>query len=102
MFAPNKIFRLYWIIQLYTVLTIMFYLSCIIFRSLACIPWVKIRDPSIPGVCINLKAGVVASAAFNVISDFILLCLPINSVWHLRISRRKKWGISAIFATGFL
>ena len=93
---------MYKLILVIIVLTTLFYFSCIIFRSLACIPRGKIWNPSVPGTCINSAAGVISSAIFNVISDFALFFIPISGIWALQVSTHKKWGISAVFATGFL
>ena len=101
-FAPTKSCRLYRVILVIIILTVLFYFSCIMFRSLACIPREKIWNPSIAGVCINSAAGVISSAVFNVISDFALFVIPISGIWGLQISTHKKWGISAVFATGLL
>ena len=49
----------------------------------------------------NLTLGYVI-AAFNVLSDFYLLAIPVPVVWKLQLPLRRKVGVSAIFMTGFL
>lgn len=39
---------------------------------------------------------------FNIVSDFYLLLLPMPVVWKLHLPTKKKIGVCAIFATGFL
>ncbi|CAL8575083.1 hypothetical protein XPA_001027 [Xanthoria parietina] len=78
----------------------MFYLACMVFRILQCIPREKIWNPSVPGTCINSTAGILSSAIVNTISDFLLLVLPLDTIWRLQMPQNKKWQVSAIFATG--
>lgn len=101
LFAPVKC-RMYWVICALSALTIMFYLASMIFRILQCIPREKIWNPSVAGTCIDSTAGILSSAIVNTISDFILLILPLNRIWRLQMPQRKKWQVSAVFATGLL
>ncbi|KAL8667129.1 MAG: hypothetical protein Q9168_007348, partial [Polycauliona sp. 1 TL-2023] len=98
-FAPFKS-RMYYTICTLCTLTIMFYLACTIFRILQCVPREKIWDPQVQGTCIDSVAGILASAIVNTMSDFILLVLPLNSIWRLQMAVGKKWQVSAVFATG--
>ena len=36
------------------------------------------------------------------VSDFTILLLPIVEVWRLQMSKHRKIGVSAVFATGLL
>ena len=38
----------------------------------------------------------------NILGDVFLLLLPLPVVWKLQVSSQKKFGIIAIFLTGFL
>ena len=100
-FAPTRD-GMYWTIYGLSVLTVLFYFACMMFRILACIPREKIWHPWLAGKCINSAAGILASAVLNTISDFVLLALPLSGIWRPQISRRKKWQVSAVFATGLL
>ena len=101
-FAPIRTSGLNRAIRIIMVALVLFYLTCFMLRVLACIPRKKIWDPFTPGTCINSSAVILSSAVFNSISDFLVLFLPIRSVWQLQIPTRKKWGISTVFATGAL
>ncbi|MCJ1366546.1 hypothetical protein MMC16_005675 [Acarospora aff. strigata] len=39
---------------------------------------------------------------FGIVSDFYLLLLPVPVVWQLHLPAKRKIGVCAIFATGFL
>ena len=45
---------------------------------------------------------VMASAAFNVLSDAIILLLPVRAIWELRIGVKKLIVINLHFTTGLL
>lgn len=77
--------------------TILFFME--IFQ---CIPRVKIWDPTVPGTCIDIQNTFVATGVINVCDDFIILILPVYWVWLLKISTKRKAGISLIFAAGLL
>jgi hypothetical protein len=54
------------------------------------------------GSCMDYNALVIASAAFNILSDLFILLLPIRAIWKLQIKPNKKVGILALFTTGLL
>jgi hypothetical protein len=51
---------------------------------------------------INSYLLLVVSSVINVISDIVMLVIPLIAVWRLRMDRNKKLGISAIFAVGIM
>lgn len=67
-----------------------------------CTPRRRIWDENTPGHCLNNKTLYIFSAAFNIVSDSIMLTVPIYLIWTLQMSIRRKIGVSAIFATGVL
>lgn len=52
------------------------------------------------GKCINLTAFWYANAAFNILSDVVIILLPIPVVVQLHLPRRTRGGLCAIFAVG--
>ncbi|KAL4819150.1 ribosomal protein L36e-domain-containing protein [Aspergillus spinulosporus] len=77
-----------------------FYLANFFLKIFQCIPRAKIWDSNTSGHCININIPILVTAAINVVSDLLMLCLPIICVWRLQMSIRRKLGISAIFAAG--
>ncbi|KAH7080992.1 hypothetical protein FB567DRAFT_117299 [Paraphoma chrysanthemicola] len=47
-------------------------------------------------------ASLYTSFAVDVISDFLIMALPINLVWGLQMARSQKLAILALFASGFV
>lgn len=56
----------------------------------------------VDGKCANTKAIELFSAAFNMVLDVWVVCLPLPIVWHLQMPKQKKIGISATFALGLV
>ena len=52
--------------------------------------------------CVNINAAFIATAAVNVVSDLLILALPVCNVWHLQMSVKRKIGISGVFLFGGL
>lgn len=101
-FAPrgtgNTTFR--WICYSMLGVNAVYYTVAILVSSFSCFPHEKIWNRLIPGSCIDSKIVLICSASINVVSDFLILLLPQKIIWHLRISVRKRIGISFFFTTG--
>ncbi|KAF2478405.1 uncharacterized protein BDR25DRAFT_365656 [Lindgomyces ingoldianus] len=50
----------------------------------------------------TISIAVVTFAGLNMITDFFILLIPIHRFWSLNVSKKKKMGLIAIFAAGFL
>jgi len=80
-----------------------FYISVFFTTVLQCVPQDKIWDPEhIGGHCINFNIAYIATGAVNVLSDFLILILPLLAIWRLHLALARKLGISAVFATGLM
>lgn len=42
----------------------------------------------------------IASSVINVITDLVMLAIPLVAIWDLHMATRRKVGIGAIFAVG--
>ncbi|KAJ5159300.1 uncharacterized protein N7500_008951 [Penicillium coprophilum] len=59
----------------------------IIFVSIfQCTPIARAWDTRIPGTCIDLKGSFIGNAVPNVVTDIIILSLPVRVVWGLHAS----------------
>ena len=54
------------------------------------------------GSCGNTTANCIAGAAVNVLTDLVILLLPMPIIWRLKIPTRSKLSLSFIFGLGFL
>jgi len=77
-----------------------------IFFSLifACSPiaasWSPLLEPT--SICINRGAIYIATAVIGVVTDALLIIIPIPTVWGLHMPRKQKIGLTSIFGVGFM
>ncbi|KAF1980436.1 hypothetical protein BU23DRAFT_445056 [Bimuria novae-zelandiae CBS 107.79] len=57
-------------------------------------------DQSIPGKCFNFDLLANSSSVPNILTDLIVLVLPIRTVIGLKVSTSRKIGLMLIFLTG--
>jgi hypothetical protein len=80
-----------------------FYVADVPLTLFICIPREKIWNSYYEdGSCMDYNALVMASAAFNILSDLFILLLPVHAIWKLQVKRSKKAAIIALFTTGLL
>lgn len=52
--------------------------------------------------CINDQAWYIAMAVPTILTDILILCMPIRQVWKLQLPRNSKIALTFIFALGSL
>jgi hypothetical protein len=67
-----------------------------------CIPTEKLWNPMIPGGCMDLGKFYYGLQIPNIVTDAVILVMPMRTVWGLPISKAQKTGLSLIFVPGFL
>ena len=67
-----------------------------------CLPLGYIWDPSIKGYCLKIPLAATILAVFNVITDFIILFMPMPVLWKLQMERKEKLQIMGMFLLGGL
>jgi hypothetical protein len=65
-----------------------------------CRPTSKLWDITIEGKCNNPSLHYGLAGLPNIISDVILLILPIRIVWNLSLEKATKVGVLATFLAG--
>ncbi|UPX11656.1 uncharacterized protein EKO05_0002250 [Ascochyta rabiei] len=94
---------LLWTIDSFLILNVMFYAALFLFQFLACRPLAHAWNPLVLGTCVKDKLVVhVVSASINTASDLIIVTLPQPVIWRLELSKKRKWGLSAVFLLGGL
>ncbi|KAI1816294.1 hypothetical protein GGS20DRAFT_583674 [Poronia punctata] len=71
-----------------------YYISSILATSLTC--------PTRGTLCDRSTVIFVCSASINLVSDLIILVLPIRTIWKLQIPKQKKIAISFVFGLGII
>lgn len=90
---------MFWTTTILIGATFVFYLIEFFLDILKCSPRERAWNPTIPGHCI-FRTNLIYRASFNVISDVVILALPIAKIWRLQMPRERKIGVSLIFSIG--
>ncbi|KAL9609745.1 MAG: hypothetical protein Q9167_005515 [Letrouitia subvulpina] len=67
-----------------------------------CHPVQGVWNPLVKASCNNTNTSVLTIAIFNVITDVIVLILPIPVVWGLQLPKTRRFQVMAIFLLGSL
>lgn len=68
----------------------------------SCKPLYGFWDRSVRSTCANRKPFYVGFAVPNIITDIIILALPVRMIWRLQTSPGQKAGLFLTFLTGTL
>ncbi len=91
-------------IAVYTVgaFVVAWYISIQITAIVQCLPINHYWHRAGEGHCIENNNFYIALAALNLLTDVVILIIPIPLVWHLNTSRTKKIGLTVVFLLGTL
>ncbi|KAJ5160783.1 uncharacterized protein N7482_007787 [Penicillium canariense] len=78
----------------YTIIVIFVYVSCE-FK-----PWRAWDPTSFPKGCNNLPAAYFSTAGINILTDLVILVMPLPLLMKLNLHRRRKYALIAIFLSG--
>lgn len=67
-----------------------------------CIPVRGGWDTTVKAKCIKINMLWMIMAGMNVLTDFVLLCAPLPTLWGLQMPRAMKGQLMAIFGIGGL
>jgi hypothetical protein len=97
---PNRIFQAF--VWLSLVVTLGSYTSIFFSLLFACKPIAASWDPLLlaTAVCINRGGIYIAQAVIGIVTDVLLLALPIPTVLKLQMPNKQKFGLVGIFAIG--
>lgn len=66
-----------------------------------CVPVRKLWYPQVPGRCINQVGTWISNAASTILTDLVILIMPIPQIWKLQLRRTEKVGLTLAFSLGF-
>jgi hypothetical protein len=92
----------WWALHALMVATIIYYTSSFFTFLFQCWPREKIWNPMVEGQCVDNNAAILSAGLINLILDFGILLTPIWALWHLQLPLKRKLGVIAIFAVGFM
>ncbi|KAJ5885374.1 hypothetical protein N7495_009884 [Penicillium taxi] len=99
-FGTKKSFRISLIITMCIIWA--WAISVILETLLLCRPLKYNWDTSIKGTCGNRNAGYVIAGTMNLITDLMVMGLPIPHIWKLQLNTAKKAALSSVFCIGLL
>ncbi|KAI1340312.1 hypothetical protein F5Y15DRAFT_54271 [Xylariaceae sp. FL0016] len=77
-------------------------ISQIMLICLLCRPINKLWDTNVEGKCVDANAEQDLNAVGNIITDFIVLVLPLPVLLRLNLQKNQKWALVGVFSLGFL
>jgi len=84
----------------FIILLALFYGITTFFKIFECSPRAKIFNMALPGHCYNVGTILKTSGAFNTVTDFLILLLPVKAVQKLQMSKQKKVLVVLVFTFG--
>lgn len=78
--------------------------ACALVYLFRCTPPEKVWNDALPGKCIHDSMMMVDKVigGFNILTDFLILVLPVPMIWGLSMTKSRKLALSAVFGTGLL
>ncbi|PBP17006.1 putative integral membrane protein [Diplocarpon rosae] len=83
-----------------SIITVLWWIPLMILTQTHCLPYEKLYKPWVPGHCVNEQALIFALSITSIITDIIILSLPIPHVWRLHTTRTQKISLIVIFLLG--
>lgn len=95
----------------YLALLIILFLICVFLNTLTCIPLTaqyslqaiaKISKPRATIKCLNINAVSLATRNLHIISDLLLIPVPLIIIWRTQMKIWKKLRIMSVFGIGLI
>lgn len=100
LFGSDRQFRRsVWIVG---VIILLWAIHIILETFLICRPLSMNWDSTVKGTCGDRNAMFVVAGATNMITDLMVMTLPIPTIWRLHMPTARKLGIVVIFSLGIL
>ncbi|KAF7616265.1 integral membrane protein [Aspergillus flavus] len=90
------------LIYIFLGLMLAYYIPALIVKICICNPISKFWAPTTPGSCLNQSKITLADAVISVVSDLIILIIPVAIVSTLHLPTRKKVRVIALLSAGGL
>ena len=95
---PKRSFRIQcWAVLAFCLMTTIAFSLVSIFQ---CQPVTYVWNKDIHGKCVNYNTVSWVHAGMNILQDIIIAVLPIQELWTLQLSLRKRLGLYAMFGVG--
>ncbi|KAI1813346.1 hypothetical protein GGS20DRAFT_486846 [Poronia punctata] len=96
-FPQQSYRRFLWFMMALVILT---GLVCSIAGIFQCTPVARAWDASIRGTCFDAPALFFTNAGLNITQDLVLYILPIRILWSIKVPKRQRLALVAVFVVG--
>jgi hypothetical protein len=79
---------------------LVFYIVVTMLKVGICTPIDLFWEPNIEGTCLNEHIIFIADTVMSVVSDMVVLALPVPLLWSLQMPVKKKLKIAALLGAG--
>ena len=76
------------------------FIAVLLVSIFSCAPIHGYWDRTVPATCIDTRAFYLGNSIANILTDVIILALPIRMIWHLQTSRSQKALLTVVFGLG--
>jgi hypothetical protein len=92
-----------WFIYIFLGCLCCYYIVALIIKIRMCDPIPKYwLGDKVEGTCLDQTAALIADSVISVVSDLIILILPLPLTWSLQMSRNRKMRVMGILGAGGL
>ncbi|OQD81246.1 hypothetical protein PENANT_c028G02056 [Penicillium antarcticum] len=89
-------------IRIFMGIMLAYYIPAVIVKIRICNPIPRFWDPKVAGTCLDKNSIILADAVVSVVSDLIVLILPIPLTLSLQMSTKRKMRVMGILGAGGL
>ncbi|BCS26932.1 uncharacterized protein APUU_51643A [Aspergillus puulaauensis] len=89
-------------IYVFLVLMLLYYIPAVIVKIRICMPIAKFWEQDLPGSCLDQNAIIMADAVVSVVSDLIVLIVPLPLTMRLQLPHKKKMRVMGMLGAGGL
>ncbi|KAH6607375.1 integral membrane [Trichoderma cornu-damae] len=76
--------------------------ASILMFFLICRPLAASYNPAVKGTCGNQISAFISVGVYNIITDLIVVTLPLRTIWTLNTKKQMKISLTALFLAGLL
>ncbi|KAF2200584.1 hypothetical protein GQ43DRAFT_373488 [Delitschia confertaspora ATCC 74209] len=100
--VPTRRSPLWYTVQTSIAFILIFYMATTFVKIFMCNPIPRAWDKAIPGHCGKFPVLLLYTGVFNIISDILLVVIPLRTIWALKMSVKRKMAVCAVFAIGII
>lgn len=79
---------------------ICYFIACIVTFILQCYPVYSFWHPAAAIHCINRNEFYLVAAVLGLLTDVVLVTMPMPVLWNLKMTTKKKVQLSIVFFVG--